>query len=71
MIIKTAQDVIDVAEKRGFKVAIRPGPPPMPVLEVPKGVNRSLANDQLMAALKAWRIEIIEILSERTEGNGK
>ncbi len=65
--IKTAEDVIAVAEKRGFKVAVREGPPPMPVLVVPKGVSRSLANEPLMDALRVWRLEIITLL-QRPKG---
>jgi hypothetical protein len=60
--IRSAQDVIAVARARGFDVQIRPGPPRMPVLVCPKNVDRRLATDTLMSALKAWRSEIIEIL---------
>ena len=39
----------------------------MPVLVCPKNVDRRVATDTLMSALKAWRSEIIEILeSEAT-----
>jgi hypothetical protein len=64
-VIKTAQDVIAVAQKRGFKVEVRPGPPPMPVLVVPNGISRTLANEPLMAALRAWRLEIIDLVSKQ------
>lgn len=66
MLINNAQDVIEVAAKRGFKVEVRPGPPAMPVLVVPKGVSRSLANEPLMNALKAWRLEIIALLAQKS-----
>ena len=60
--IRSAQDVIAVARARGFDLAIRTGPPRMPVLVCPKNVDQRLASKTLMAALKAWRQEIIEIL---------
>lgn len=63
MKIKTAKDVIAVAESRGFKLRVVPGPPPMPVLHKPAHVPRESATDALMAALKAWRLEIIEELT--------
>lgn len=67
MNIRSAKDVIAVAEARGFKVVVKPGPPPMPVLRKPPGVERSAATDALMEALRAWRLEIIEELSAPNE----
>ena len=64
MKITTAKDVIAVARDRGFGLRINPGPPRMPVLVVPGDVKKSLATDCLMAALKAWRIEIMEELEK-------
>lgn len=64
MNIRTARDVIAIAEARGFRVRLNPGPPPMPVLVKPAGVDRAQATDALMAALKAWRAEIIEELNK-------
>lgn len=60
MKIRTAQDVIDIAKRRGFSIRLQPGPPPMPVL---RG-KRDEATDALMEALKAWRVEIIEIIAK-------
>ena len=62
MRIKSAQDVIDVARSRGFDVRINPGPPVMPVLFVPAKAQKADATDVLLGALRAWRLEIIEIL---------
>ncbi len=56
--IRTAQDVLDAAKARGFEVKIKPGPPPMPYL-VGKFAN---ATPALMEALKAFRVEILELL---------
>lgn len=64
MNIKSAEDVIRVARERGFDVQIRPGPPPMPVLYRPHKSDKSLATPVLLDALKAWRLEIIDILSK-------
>jgi hypothetical protein len=61
--IKTAQDVIAVAKKRGFTIVVEPGPPPVPMLRYSKGkVDPKLANEPLMDALRAWRLEIIDIV---------
>ena len=61
---KTAKDIIAVAESRGFKIGVNPGPPPMPYL-ILAGLPASKkedATDALMNALRAWRLEIIEEL---------
>lgn len=58
--IRSAQDVIKVAESRGFQIRVNAGPPPMPVLCVPRTADRSLVTDVLLDALRAWRLEIIE-----------
>lgn len=60
MKIESAADVIRIAESRGFKVCLNPGPPPMPYL---KGFPDQ-ATEALLAALKAFRVEIIEELLE-------
>ncbi len=61
--IRTAQDVLDAARARGFEVKMRPGPPPMPYL-VGKFAN---ATPALMEALKAFRVEILELLTPTVE----
>jgi hypothetical protein len=60
--IKSAQDVLSVAQARGLRVKVEPGPPPMPVLVRPHGVRRDEVTDPLLAALRAWRLEIIDLL---------
>jgi hypothetical protein len=60
--INTAKDVIAVARDRGFDVFVKSGPPPKPVLIIPAGADKRLATDALLAALRAWRLEIIEAL---------
>ena len=67
--INTAKDVIAVARDRGFDVFVKTGPPPMPVLVVPAGADRTWATDALLNALKAWRREIIEELAAELNGN--
>lgn len=66
MTLKTVDDVIRVAESRGLRIWIDPGPPPMPMLRVPSGVDRGLATVALMDALKAWRVDIIERLTKES-----
>lgn len=63
MKIQSAADVIRVAESRGFKVCVNPGPPPMPYL---KGF-KDQATDALLAALRAWRVEVIEEVGKQNE----
>lgn len=60
MKIRTAKDVIEIAKRRGFSIRLEPGPPPMPVL---RG-HKKEATPALMEALKAWRVEIIEIIAK-------
>ena len=60
--IQTAADVLAVVRARGLGVRINPGPPPMPVLTRPHGVPRKWASPALVAALKEFRTEIIELL---------
>lgn len=60
MKIRRAEDVIDIAKRRGFTLRLEPGPPPMPVL---RG-DKNMATPALMEALKAWRVEIIEIIAK-------
>ena len=67
--MRTAKDVIAIAKARGFEVRVNPGPPPMPVLFVPGKSDRSQATPALMDALRAWRVEIIEELKDRTISN--
>jgi hypothetical protein len=62
MDINTHLYVMKVARDRGFDVFVKPGPPPMPVLVIPAGADKRLATDALLAALRAWRLEIIEEL---------
>ena len=64
--IRSAQDVIVVARSRGFDVRIKPGPERVPELVCPKNVDRRLASETLINALKAWRPEIIEILEQES-----
>ena len=59
--IRSAQDVLDVAKARGFTVHIDVGPPIMPFL---RGDVRE-ATGPLMAALKCFRLEVIELLRAR------
>lgn len=71
MKLKTAKDILSVAKARGFKVEVRPGPPPMPVLFNPTGPDTSHATPVLLQALKAFRLEIIEELTKaKIESNG-
>ena len=68
--IRSAQDVIAVVRARGLDIRIRPGPPRMPVLVWPKNVDKRLVTDALLAALKAFRSEIVERI-ERESGDGE
>ncbi len=61
--IRSAEDVLQVVKERGLKVKINMGPPPMPILHKPANVDRSVVTEPLLEALRAWRVEIIEILS--------
>jgi hypothetical protein len=63
MKLRSAKDIITVAKKRGFEVLVNPGPPPMPFL---RG-NPINATDPLMQALRAWRLEIIEELTQQAK----
>lgn len=63
----TGADVVAIAEARGFTVVVRPGPPPMPVLRDPGGQTPP-PSEPLLAALRAYREEIISLLAERTLG---
>lgn len=67
MKITSAQDVIDIAEARGFVVRVKPGPPPMPVLTVPAGGDKKLASPSLLEALRSWRLEIIDLLEPKKD----
>jgi hypothetical protein len=67
--INTAKDVIAVARDRGFDVLVKTGPPPLPVLVIPAGADKRLATDALLAALRAWRLEVIEELAAELNGN--
>lgn len=60
MRIRNAEDVIKVATDRGFKFWLKPGPPPMPMISG----DGTQATPALMEALKAWRVEIIEIIAK-------
>lgn len=62
MKIRSAQDVLDIVRRRGMWVKVDPGPPPMPILVKPCGVPDAHVTDALMAALKAWRLEIIDLV---------
>ena len=59
--ITNAADVIRIAEGRGFKVLVDPGPPPMPFL---RGES-SKTTPALLDALKAWRLEIIDLVASQ------
>lgn len=61
MNLRSAADIIAVAESRGFKVLVREGPPPMPYLLG----DRSQATPALMDALRTWRLDIIEEIKNR------
>ena len=63
--IRNAQDVLNVAKRRGFQVLMNPGPPPMPIL---RGDPKE-ATPALMQALKAWRVEIMDLLSKEGPTN--
>ena len=65
--IRTALDVIAVARSRGLEIKIDEGPPRMPVLVRPAGVDRGEITDALLDALKAWRLEIMLILRNGEE----
>lgn len=68
--IRSAQDVIAIAKARGFRLAVRPGPPIMPVLVCPRDSKaRAEATETLLQALKAFRLEIIDILTKEA-GDG-
>jgi hypothetical protein len=69
MKLRSARDILGVVEARGMSVRVDPGPPPMPVLVRPRGVDRSLVSDALLGALKAFRLEIIEELSARPQSS--
>ena len=56
--------MIAAAQRRGFKIRVDPGPPPMPILNG----DRAQATDALMQALRAWRLEIIEELQAKPAG---
>lgn len=58
MKITTVADVLRIVKERGFTVHVDPGPPPMPRLHG----RVEQATPALLAALKAWRSEIIEAL---------
>lgn len=62
--IDSAAAVLRVVQDRGLKVVILPGPPTMPVLRVPRGVDPALASPALLATLRAWRLEIIDLLTQ-------
>lgn len=67
MRLRSAKDVIDVAKARGMRIRIDPGPPVMPVLVRPEAIDRDLVTDALLAALRAWRLEIIEAMQGAKE----
>lgn len=62
-VLMSASDVLRVARARGFAVDIHPGPPRMPMLV---GGDDSQRSYGLSECLKAFREEIIELLSETT-----
>jgi hypothetical protein len=66
--IRSAQDVIDVARSRGLEINIDPGPPLMPVLHRPANIAKAMVTDTLLGALRAWRLEIIDIVRENHAG---
>ncbi len=63
MSIRSARDVMQVARERGFRFEVDEGPPPMP--RIVGYADRS--TPALLDALKAWRLEIIEIVLEERE----
>ncbi len=66
MKITNARQVIDIARQRGFSVHLRPGPPETPVLHISSTgkATRTDATDPLIGALRAWRVEIIDLLKQ-------
>lgn len=62
--IRSAEDVLAICKERGLRVRIEPGPPPQPILTRPAAVAKSAVTLALKGALRAWRIEIIELLSK-------
>ena len=71
MKFRSAKDIIDVVRRRGMSIKVDPGPPPLPMLTGPRGVLDSQATEALMNALRAWRLEIIELVStQHAEKNG-
>ncbi len=65
--IRCARAVIEVAKSRGLELFVKPGPPAMPYLRVPPELMHlkdRLVTPTLMEALKTWRVEIIEELTQ-------
>jgi hypothetical protein len=60
MKLKSAKDVLEVVRARGLQVHIEPGPPITPVLHRPRTVRPEMVTNNLLNALKAWRLEIME-----------
>lgn len=71
MKIRSAEDILEIVRQRGLRVKVNPGPPPMPLLSGPRSILDHHATEALMAALRAWRLEIIELVTQQhTEKNG-
>jgi hypothetical protein len=66
--IRSGEDVLAVVRDRGLDVKIKKGPRRTMVVLRPSGVDKGLVTSALIGALKAWRLEIIEVL-EREEGS--
>lgn len=70
MKITTAQDVYDIVKARGLAIRVDPGPPPMPFLTKPPGAKDDAVTPTLLAALKAWRLELIDLVQGNGNGQG-
>ena len=56
---RSAADILAVVKARGLFVTVDPGPPPMPLLHAGSRLLKDEGTEPLLAALRAWRLEII------------
>lgn len=68
MKLRSAKDIVELVRRRGMSIRVDPGPPPMPILVRPHSVPEASVTEALMNALRAWRLEIIELLSVHHAG---